>query len=49
VQAGKRTGKDLVRLLRRNRIKVQLIGLFSIFVTTMWGALQNAQNGFPGF
>ena len=49
VQAGKRTGKDLVRLLRRNRIKVQLIGLFSIFVTTMWGAWQNAQNGFPGF
>ena len=49
VQAGNRTGKDLVRLLRRNRIKVQLIGLFSIFVTTMWGAWQNAQNGFPGF
>ena len=49
VQAGNRTGKDLVRLLRRNRIKVQLIGLFSIFVTTMWGASHNAQNGFPGF
>ncbi len=49
VQAGNATGAGLVRLLRRHRIKVQLIGLLSIFVTTMWGALQNAQNGFPGF
>jgi hypothetical protein len=49
VQAGNATGAGLVRLLRRHRIMVQGIGLFSIFVTTMWGALQNAQNGFPGF
>ncbi len=49
VQAGNRSGEGLVRLLRRHRIKVQLIGLFSIFVTTMWGAWQNAQTGFPGF
>jgi hypothetical protein len=49
VQAGNTTGAGLVRLLRRHRIMVQGIGLFSIFVTTMWGAWQNAQNGFPGF
>jgi len=49
VQAGNATGAGLVRLLGRHRHKVQAIGLFSIFATTMWGAWQNAQSGFPGF
>ncbi|MCA3510437.1 MAG: component of SufBCD complex [Rhodobacter sp.] len=49
VQAGNATGAGLVRLLGRHRHKVQAIGLFSIFATTMWGAWQNAQAGFPGF
>jgi hypothetical protein len=49
VQADNITGVSLIRLLRWHRVKVQLIGLFSIFSTTMWGGWQNAQAVTLGF
>jgi hypothetical protein len=34
-------GDDLVRVLMRHRFRVQLIGMLSIFVTSMFGMYQN--------
>ncbi len=36
-------GEDLYRKLTRHRIKVQAIGMVSIFVTSLWGMWQNMQ------
>ena len=48
VMAGQGSGEDLFRLLRRHRVTVQAIGMFSIFVTSMWGMYQNMQFGALG-
>jgi hypothetical protein len=42
------SGDALYRLLRRHRILVQMIGMVSIFVTSMWGMYQNMQIGALG-
>jgi ABC-type protease/lipase transport system fused ATPase/permease subunit len=36
-------GENLYRKLTRHRIKVQAIGMVSIFVTSLWGMWQNMQ------
>jgi hypothetical protein len=48
VRAGQGSGEALFRLLRRHRVMVQVIGMFSIFVTSMWGMYQNMQFGALG-
>lgn len=35
------TGEDLCRFLGRQRVKVQVIGMFAVLVTAMWGMWQN--------
>ena len=45
---GHGSGDALFRLLRRHRVLVQVIGMFSIFVTSMWGMYQNMQFGALG-
>ncbi len=42
------TGEALHRLLSRHRIAVQAIGMVSIFVTALWGMLQNLSIGVLG-
>ena len=34
-------GEDLCRFLARHRVKVQVIGIFAVLVTSMWGMWQN--------
>ncbi len=36
-------GEELYRCLSRHRIKVQAIGMVSIFITSLWGMWQNMQ------
>lgn len=38
-------GEPLYRLLNRHRLIVQVIGMVSIFVTSLWGMWQNLQLG----
>lgn len=38
-------GNDLVRALRRHRLKTQVVGMISIFITAMWGMFQNIATG----
>lgn len=42
------TGEDLHRRLMRHRIAIQGIGVISIFVTALWGMLQNLSIGVLG-
>lgn len=37
------SGEDLQRRLHRHRIYTQIIGMISIFITALWGMLQNLQ------
>lgn len=48
IEAQEPVGEDLYRMLTRHRVKVQFIGMISIFVTAMWGMYQNLAVG-PGF
>ncbi len=41
-------GEDLYRQLFRHRMVTQIIGIVSIFVTAMWGMLQNLSVGVLG-
>jgi len=41
IEAGALEGEALVAQMIRHRLFVQLIGMLSIFVTAMWGMLQN--------
>ena len=41
-------GQDLYKRLYRHRLATQVIGMISIFVTAMWGMLQNLQVGVLG-
>lgn len=38
-------GAELVRALRRHRLKTQVIGMVSIFITAIWGMYQNLATG----
>ncbi|MGH1425791.1 MAG: component of SufBCD complex [Pseudooceanicola sp.] len=42
------TGDDLSRLLTRHRISTQIVGVVSVFVTAMWGMMQNLSIGVLG-
>ena len=42
------TGADLRKALVRCRLYIQIIGTIAIFVTAMWGMLQNLRLGFLG-
>ena len=48
INAGENTGAALFRRLSRHRLSVQLIGMVSIFVTSMWGMWQNMHVGVLG-
>ncbi|KPP91201.1 MAG: Succinate dehydrogenase/Fumarate reductase transmembrane subunit [Rhodobacteraceae bacterium HLUCCA08] len=48
IEARDPRGDDLHRVLHRHRVKVQFIGMISIFATAMWGMYQNLAVG-PGF
>lgn len=48
VEAGALEGADLHRLLTRHRISTQLIGMVSIFVTSLFGMWQNMHIGVLG-
>jgi len=41
-------GEDLYKRLMRHRIYTQFIGMFSVFVTAMWGMFQNLSVGALG-
>jgi hypothetical protein len=42
IKKGESSGKALWRRLKLHRIYTQMIGIFSIFVTSFWGIAQNA-------
>lgn len=48
IRAAEETGENLHRRLIRHRITVQAIGIVSIFVTALWGMLQNMSLGVLG-
>jgi hypothetical protein len=41
-------GQDLYKRMYRHRLITQIIGMISIFITAMWGMLQNLQTGVLG-
>lgn len=45
IQAQQPMGDDLVAVLRRHRLKTQIIGMLFIFVTAMFGMYQNIATG----
>lgn len=45
IRAEKPTGQALFFTLKRHRFVTQLIGMFSIFITAMWGMYQNIATG----
>lgn len=47
IEAGAHSGEALYTRLRRHRMGTQLLGMVSIFVTSLWGMWQNMQIGFP--
>jgi hypothetical protein len=48
IEAGHNQGDDLHRALNRHRMVTQIIAMFSIFVTAMWGMYQNMNLGSLG-
>lgn len=42
------SGPQLYKRMTRLRIGTQVIGMISIFVTSLWGMYQNLTGGFPG-
>ena len=48
IQRGENTGADLLRRLSRHRLSTQVIGMFAIFITSMWGMWQNMNIGVLG-
>lgn len=45
IRLGEIGGDALVRVLKSHRFRTQLIGIISIFVTSLWGMWQNIQSG----
>ncbi|MGR3320608.1 MAG: component of SufBCD complex [Pseudooceanicola sp.] len=48
IRGGDATGPELHKLMMRHRLAVQGIGVVSIFVTAVWGMLQNFSIGVLG-
>ncbi len=48
IQRGENTGANLLRRLSRHRLSTQVIGMFAIFITSMWGMWQNMNIGVLG-
>lgn len=48
IRRGDETGPELHRRLTRHRISIQAIGVVAIFVTALWGMLQNFSIGVLG-
>ncbi len=48
VEAGEGHGDALFRRLFRHRLSVQILGMLSIFVTSLYGMWVNIQSSFPG-
>ena len=48
IEAGERQGEALLRRLGRHRLSVQVLGIASIFVTSMYGMYVNIQFNLPG-
>jgi len=48
IAAGENSGQALCRRLTRHRFETQVLGMFAIFITAMWGMYQNLQLGLPG-
>ena len=48
VQSQELSGEALFKRLHKHRVITQVIGMISIFVTAMWGMLQNMTNGALG-
>ena len=48
VEAGEGQGDALFRRLFRHRLSVQVLGMVSIFVTSLYGMWVNIQSSFPG-
>ena len=48
IEAAEARGAALYRLLSRHRLKTQVVGVISIFVTAMWGMYQNMSIGVLG-
>ena len=48
IEAGERQGEALLRRLGRHRLSVQVLGMVSIFVTSMYGMYVNIQFNLPG-
>ena len=40
-------GADLLKILTRQRVMVQVVGMIAIFVTAMWGMYQNLRGDVP--
>ena len=48
IEAGEGQGEALFRRLHRHRLSVQVLGMVSIFVTSLFGMWQNILIGVPG-
>lgn len=48
ILAGELEGAALRKRLRRHRLYTQIIGMISIFITSVWGMYQNLMIGLPG-
>jgi hypothetical protein len=48
IEAGDGQGEDLHRRLHRHRLSTQVLGIISIFVTSLFGMYQNMQIGVLG-
>ena len=48
IEAGQGQGEVLLRRLGRHRLSVQVLGMLSIFVTSMYGMYVNIQFNLPG-
>ena len=45
IMRGQLRGEDLFRQMQRHRLITQIVGMVSVFVTAMWGMLQNLTYG----
>lgn len=48
IQERELTGENLIKFMYKHRLLIQVIGMVSIFVTAMWGMLQNMTAGVLG-
>ncbi|SMH55325.1 component of SufBCD complex [Maritimibacter sp. HL-12] len=48
IRAGELTGAPLRKRMHRHRVQTQFVGMFSVFITAMWGMYQNMSLGVLG-